>query len=231
MTTPLPFNPDNCYQAIVLDPPWPEDGGGQIKRGADGHYDTRKVSDMPTIILRAIWDDFHPDYDDVDSLDPPWVWRPDPRGCHVWMWVTGNYMKDGLNLMESLGVRYINHRVWNKADLIDAVPVLPEGSRKKPSAEKLWRDQAFGIGHYVRGAHETVLFGMIGKRPRREQLRSNFGAPRTPVHSEKPACFYDDVRKLAGADARCLDMFGREGKDGWDVWGDKHQSRLPRVKP
>lgn len=30
--------PKNKYKTIYADPPWPEQGGGKIKRGADRHY-------------------------------------------------------------------------------------------------------------------------------------------------------------------------------------------------
>jgi hypothetical protein len=30
--------PDRKYRTIYIDPPWPERGGGKIKRGADRHY-------------------------------------------------------------------------------------------------------------------------------------------------------------------------------------------------
>lgn len=30
--------PQGQYKTIYIDPPWPERGGGKIKRGADRHY-------------------------------------------------------------------------------------------------------------------------------------------------------------------------------------------------
>ena len=30
--------PQGKYKTIYIDPPWPEHGGGKIKRGADRHY-------------------------------------------------------------------------------------------------------------------------------------------------------------------------------------------------
>lgn len=35
-----------CYQVIYIDAPWPERGGGKVKRGADRHYSLMKVDDI-----------------------------------------------------------------------------------------------------------------------------------------------------------------------------------------
>ena len=34
------------YQTILADPPWNEQGGGKIKRGADRHYPLMKTKDI-----------------------------------------------------------------------------------------------------------------------------------------------------------------------------------------
>ena len=38
--------PNKKYKTIYADPPWPEYGGGKIKRGADRHYDLMTVKDI-----------------------------------------------------------------------------------------------------------------------------------------------------------------------------------------
>ncbi len=38
--------PDGPYKTIIADPPWPESGGGKVKRGADKHYGLMKVKDI-----------------------------------------------------------------------------------------------------------------------------------------------------------------------------------------
>ena len=34
------------FGTIFADPPWPEQGGGRIKRGADCHYPLMKIADI-----------------------------------------------------------------------------------------------------------------------------------------------------------------------------------------
>ena len=38
--------PDKKYKTIYADPPWREQGGGKIKRGADRHYPLMKTKDI-----------------------------------------------------------------------------------------------------------------------------------------------------------------------------------------
>lgn len=55
------------YRTILADPPWPERGGGKIKRGADRHY-----SLMPVAAISAL----------------PVAQLAHPDGCHLYLWVT-----------------------------------------------------------------------------------------------------------------------------------------------
>jgi len=46
----------------------------------------------------------------------------------------------------------------------------------------------------------------------------SFDAP-VSDHSEKPDVFYDRVRNASPGPR--LEMFARDGRDGFDVWGDE----------
>ena len=84
------------FSTIVIDPPWLERGGGKIKRGADKHYnllDTPGI--VKTIIQSPIWND-------VDD------------NAHMYLWVTNSFLPQGLEVMKSLGFRYITNIAWVK---------------------------------------------------------------------------------------------------------------------
>lgn len=87
------------YHCISMDPPWPESGGGKIKRGADRHYALLKVKDIPQVIY-----------------DCP-LWRP-AKDCHLWIWATNNHLPAGLWLMTMLGFRYITNIAWVKGEVL-----------------------------------------------------------------------------------------------------------------
>lgn len=84
------------FGTIEIDPPWPERGGGRIKRGADRHYQMPRIADLPRIIIES------PAFD------------PDPRGCACWLWTTVASLPAGLDLLRALGFSYVTHAVWNK---------------------------------------------------------------------------------------------------------------------
>ncbi len=83
------------YRCILMDPPWNERGGGQIKRGADRHYPLLKTKDMPQVIYQS------------------GVWKP-AENCHLWVWATNNFLPDALWLIDALGFRYLTNAVWVK---------------------------------------------------------------------------------------------------------------------
>lgn len=126
------------------------------------------------------------------------VWQPDDDS-HLWLWVTDNYLKDGLLVMEALGYRYVRTRVW--------VKLAAQGGL------------AFGMGHYARGQHELILFGVRGRCPR--QCRDLGSVCEAPVgeHSVKPAKFYEETERVSPGPR--LEMFARKPRQGWDVWGNE----------
>ena len=80
------------YRTLYADPPWPERGGGKIKRGADRHYAL-----MPVAEILAM---------------PFGEWAaPD---AHLYLWVTNNYLPAGIECVKAWGFRYITAVTWVK---------------------------------------------------------------------------------------------------------------------
>lgn len=188
---------DTRFRTISMDPPWEENGGGKIKRGADRHYPTVPTKKMPRLIL--------------DSG----VWNP-ADDCHLWMWVTNNFLVDGIWLMQQLGFRYVTNVAWIK--IKDKI--------KRPGVDELileWLKSILkiGLGQYVRGAHELLLFGTRGKAmlPDKAALpKSVIIAPRGQ-HSRKP----DEQYPLIEAVSRPprIEFFARRPWPGWQCWGNE----------
>lgn len=175
------------FQTVSLDPPWPEHGGGKCKRGADRHYSLVPVKQMYAVISMA------------DQ------WPRVSASAHMYMWVTNNYLPDGIGLMRDLGFRYVTNIAWIK-------------------------DRS-GLGQYFRGQHELILFGVrgdgIGIRTDRRDLTSVLDesgyveAPRGK-HSAKPTCFHDLIE--ARSPGPYLEMFARSQRPGWTAWGNEATS-------
>ena len=80
------------YSTIYADPPWPERGGGKIKRGADRYYNLMSVKDIAAMPVKCIADD----------------------NSHLYLWATNNFLHDAMHVMESWGFRYITCITWAK---------------------------------------------------------------------------------------------------------------------
>lgn len=172
------------YKTIYADPPWAEYGGGKIKRGADNHYPLMKTAD---IIAMA---------DFVKSLADD--------NCHLYLWVTNNFLPDGLKVMEAWGFEYKTCITWMKDKI--------------------------GLGQYFRGLTEHCLFGVKGCLPyrlgdgdKRLQGKTGFYAPKKE-HSVKP---YEMRRmiEIVSYPPR-IELFSREKFDEWNCWGNESNRGL-----
>jgi N6-adenosine-specific RNA methylase IME4/DNA-binding XRE family transcriptional regulator len=136
-----------------------------------------------------------PDYstmpiEDIEALP---VGKIADENCHLYLWVTNRSLPKAFRLIESWGFRYITCLTW-----------------VKPS---------FGMGNYFRGSTEQVLFAVKGSQPlKRHDVPTHFTADRGKGHSAKPDAFYDIVEGCSYAPF--IDVFGRQERPGWSVWGE-----------
>jgi len=164
------------FSTFYIDPPWAENGGGKIQRGANRHYKTMNTKD----ILKAI--------------KGSGLFNPGPRS-HLWLWVTNNFLKDGIWLMEQLGFRYITNLVWVK--------------------------DRIGLGQYMRQRTEILLFGSRGdpQVPEPGDRPPNvIEAPKT-THSTKPTEAYEVIERVSPGPY--VEFFARQKREGWRSWGDE----------
>jgi len=185
------------YRVLYADPPWLERGGGKIKRGADRHYPLMKTKDIAALPVR-----------DWMSSD-----------AHAYIWVTNNFLPDGLSVLAAWGFTYITKIDWFKGDVED-----------DPVADDVQADTALeaGLGQYYRGVTESCLFGACGHNGyaflpngKRAQGRTGFHASRRSLqHSEKPEQMRTMIERVSPRLPR-LEMFARRAAPGWDVWGNE----------
>jgi len=208
----------NRPKTVSLDPPWPEKGGGKIKRGADKHYTViKKKEDILKVILQSgEW----PDWDDKE-------------GAHCYMWVTNNYLLWGLWLLEALGFRYITTIVWvkTKEDWPSLKEIVDEagGLTLNPIswAKVLKNALVTGLGQYFRSSHELVLFGVRGatlKPATKDMVPTVFHAPRPKEdgkrkHSKKPERIFEIIEATSPGPYR--EFFARAPRKGWSCWGNE----------
>lgn len=162
------------YATILIDPPWSEKGGGRIKRGADRHYEVLSTPDIIRVIYQS------------------GVFTP-AKNAHLYLWVTNNFLVDGLQVMKALGFRYVTNLCWAK--------------------------KRFGLGQYFRGQHELLLFGVRGRLSSQATPRNvpSLIIEDKTVHSKKPVASYEYIERTSPGPR--LEMFARDNRDGWDSWG------------
>ena len=179
------------YKTIYADPPWLEVGGGKICRGAQQHYPVMKTKDIIAMsgFIKSISED----------------------NCHLYLWVTNNFLPDGLQVMKAWDFEYKTIITWIK--------------------------DRFGLGQYFRGNTEHCLFGVKGVLPykivdeKRQQGVTGFNAPRTE-HSRKPEQMRSMITKVSYPPY--IELFARTNDetlfgnihDGWDVWGNEVESDI-----
>ena len=80
------------WHTLYADPPWNEQGGGKIIRGAQRHYSLMKTEAIIHMPVRAI-------------VAP---------NAHLYLWTTNNFLPDALRVMEAWGFEYVTKITWPK---------------------------------------------------------------------------------------------------------------------
>ena len=85
--------PKGKYKTIYVDPPWPERGGGKIRRGADRHYALMSIQEIKALPIHSLADE---------------------NGCHLYLWATNNFLPDALDCVKAWGFEYVTLVTWMK---------------------------------------------------------------------------------------------------------------------
>ncbi len=116
------------------------------------------------------------------------------------MWGVFPMMPQAIELLAHYGFRYVTGGAW----------------AKQSSTGNKW---AFGTGYVFRGAAEFYIVGKMGNPKERSKSVRNLIVAPLREHSRKPDQIYADIEALW--DGPRLDMFGRQQREGWTVWGNQ----------
>ncbi len=168
------------YDLIMADPPWQFETYSDAGRGksADQHYATMSLTD-------------------IKQMPVSYLGRGD---CLLWLWATHPMLREGLDVMDAWGFRYVTSGVWVK----------------RTKTGKL----AFGTGYRLRCASEPFLIGTLGNPKTAKTVRTVIEGP-VREHSRKPDEAYREAEAMGSGALRRLDMFSRETRPGWDAWGNE----------
>jgi site-specific DNA-methyltransferase (adenine-specific) len=172
------FNTDKKYQIIYADPPWKEEMTGEYqrrhKRRTELPYKDMSIDDICRLPINKISGD----------------------GCHLWLWTTNQYLKEGFIVLEAWGFKYLAPITWVKTT---------------------------GLGNWFIHRTQTLLFGYKDHCifPAARYKPTVIFASNPTTHSQKPQAVADLIEEISPAPR--IELFCRKQRLGWDCWGDQCQ--------
>lgn len=183
--------PKNHYGAILADPPWHFEVWAMDPDDKRVRRAERHYTTMPIQEIYAL---------PVADLAAP--------NCVLFMWVIWPMLEHGLQSIESWGFKYKTCGfAWMKAD----------GSQIQMFEEEIKPDML--TGYWTRANSEVCLLATRGKPKRLDAgVRQGIIAPRRE-HSRKPDGIHERIERLVAGPY--LELFARQRRPGWDVWGNQ----------
>ncbi len=121
--------------------------------------------------------------------------------CELYLWATQKYLPASFTVMDAWGFKYCQILTWCKQ---------PRGK---------------GQGGVYTPTTEFLLLGRIGKMPNVERIDTTWWKiTRQRRHSKKPDFFQDMIETVTNGPR--IELFAREKRLGWDVWGNEVDSDI-----
>jgi N6-adenosine-specific RNA methylase IME4 len=186
------------YNVLYVDPPWKIKAGRPLK----GYkIENGKQLFIPTSNISR--DTKYPSMtiEEIKNLN---VSEITADNAHLYMWVTNSHLPFAFEIIKQWGFEYSTTIVWAKNRM------------------------GGGLGGTFKITTEYLLFAKKGKL---KSLKTNdntwFNVKRTyengfPKHSKKPTFFYEMIENTSPGVK--LEMFAREKREGWDIWGNELQN-------
>jgi len=129
------------------------------------------------------------------------------KNCVLFLWTTFPCLEGQITLFKHWGFKYRTLGFsWIKTNPKNGKPF-------------------FGVGYYAKSNCEVCLMGIKGKlKPISNKVSSVVISPRRK-HSQKPDEVREKIVELFG-DLPRIELFAREKKCGFDVWGDEVESDI-----
>lgn len=189
--------PERHFGAILADPPWKftgyvKDQNPASSRSASRHYNTMTLDQIKAMPVAAL---------------------AKPEGSHLFLWVTGPHLKQGIEVLEAWGYRYSGMGfVWLK---------LRRGLAGEQMSFSLAieREFHFGMGHTTRKNAEFVLLGRRGVPHRNSRKVRELIISPLREHSRKPDEIFPRIE--AYCDGPYLELFSRQERPNWTCRGDE----------
>jgi N6-adenosine-specific RNA methylase IME4 len=170
------------FRTIVADPPWDQPMRGKRNRKREGVLPERLP--YPTMTL-----------DDIKALP---IGDFSETGCHNWLWTTNAFLRQGFDVMDAWGFKYLAPVTWIK-----------------PS----------GAGNWFVHRTQTILFGYYKKcQFNLERYLPTCFEALPSRHSEKPEESFMLIERVS--DPERVELFSRRKRNEWSAWGNEIESDI-----
>jgi N6-adenosine-specific RNA methylase IME4 len=188
----------NRYNVIYVDPPWKIKAGRPLK----GYkMENGKQLFLPT--SNKSRDTEYPSMS-IEQIKALKVSEITADDAHLYMWVTNSHLPHAFEIIKHWGFQYSTTIVWAKNRM------------------------GGGLGGTFKITTEYLLFAKKGKLKALKTIDSTWhNVKRTyengyPKHSKKPDYFYDLIEQTSPG--LKLEMFARQKREGWHIWGNELQN-------
>lgn len=181
------------WDVIVVDPPWRMQAGRKLGGyQKDGEFADSGSRDSVRLPYPVM------SFKEICNLN---VREYAAGDCCLFLWVPNAYMDRFGKVLRAWGFSYSTVIVWEKALLGGGL------------------GGAFGINS------EYLIYAKIGKPKTNGRIKGTVHKVKRPYvngapkHSKKPDYFYDIIEGLTNG--KRLELFARDPREGWDVWGNE----------
>lgn len=129
------------------------------------------------------------------------------KDCHLFLWTTWPHLQQALEVITAWGFTY-------SSGFLTWVKLNPR------SADEMFLQVSHfhvGMGYTSRKNSEILLLGRRGNPKRLSRSVRELLIAARREHSRKPDQAYERIE--AYCDGPRLEMFGRQSREGWTVWG------------
>jgi N6-adenosine-specific RNA methylase IME4 len=162
----------------------------------------------------------------VILVDPPWdfeVYAPDKQISHP----AYHYLVMSLDEICALPITELAADdcvlfLWTTVPLCEKTFEVLRGWGLEYKSGLVWDKEIPGLGYWVRGQHELLLIATRGNPPlpATENVPASVIRERRREHSRKPEASYALIERMF-PDLPKLELFARQTRPGWDVWGNE----------
>lgn len=191
------------YNVIYADPPWKVKAGRPLKG-----YKTEGGKQVFAPTSNKSRDTEYPSMT-IDEIKQLRVGEISDENSHLYMWVTNSHLPFAFEIIKQWGFEYSTTLVWAKNRM------------------------GGGLGGTFKITTEFLIFAKRGKLKSEHITNSTWhNVKRTyengyPKHSKKPDYFYELIERTSPGTK--LELFARNKRNGWDVWGNELQNDIELI--